>query len=469
MKIYLIKTNNKYQVKKEGSKRASKTFTSYEEAKKYATKLADSENATLVDKVIISKVAKSSKKTKIALFFIFLILVIGIVIVVLNLDSISSNFKPVEPSTQSSESSTKSSESSNSILPLDSEFVIHFLELGNEYAGDATYIKINDIDILIDAGSRKSSSTTISAYIDQYCTDGKLEYVIATHAHQDHIAGFVGNTSGSTKTGIFYQYEIETIIDFPLTNATSQIYKDYVTARDYAVAQGATHFSADSFFDENKNSTGSIELAAGTYLDILYNRYYFEKSSDENDYSVCTLFTHNKNKFLLTGDLEAEGEDSLVEYYSTHPGLSEVDVFKAGHHGSPTSSNDALLNMIKPKICSVCCCAGSTEYTANYQNIFPSQAFISRIAKYTERVYVTTVLNEKTNEYESLNGNITIQSNGVDLTLSCSNNDTILKDSSWFNETIYVKDNLISSGKGKKDFYTATTPGVEAKPRRVWS
>ena len=63
----------------------------------------------------------------------------------------------------------------------------HFMELGNKYTGDCTYIKAGDIDILIDAGSRYDSASTIANYIDDYVTDGKIEYVIATHAHEDHI------------------------------------------------------------------------------------------------------------------------------------------------------------------------------------------------------------------------------------------------------------------------------------------
>ena len=95
------------------------------------------------------------------------------------------------------------------------EMQIHFLELGNKYTGDCTYIKIGDVDILIDAGSKTSSIPAITAYIDQYVTDGKLEYVIVTHAHQDHYAGFA---TGVNADSIFDLYECETIIDFALTN-----------------------------------------------------------------------------------------------------------------------------------------------------------------------------------------------------------------------------------------------------------
>ena len=105
-----------------------------------------------------------------------------------------------------------------------SDFSIHFLEVGNEYTGDCTYVKAGDVDILIDAGSRKNSASTIINYVDQFCTDNTLEYVIATHAHQDHIAGFGGLASSD---GIFDHYKTEIIIDYALTNATSQIKTQY--------------------------------------------------------------------------------------------------------------------------------------------------------------------------------------------------------------------------------------------------
>lgn len=61
---------------------------------------------------------------------------------------------------------------------------IHFLELGNKYTGDCTLIKVGDTEILVDAGSRQSSAGTITSYVKNYCTDGVLEYVIATHGDQ---------------------------------------------------------------------------------------------------------------------------------------------------------------------------------------------------------------------------------------------------------------------------------------------
>ena len=112
----------------------------------------------------------------------------------------------------------------------------------------------------------------------------------------------------------------------------------------------------------------------------------------------------------------------------------EVDVLKAAHHGSKTSSSTALLEVIKPEIVCVCCCAGSTEYTTVNDNTFPTQDFINRVSKYTDKIYVTSIDSDNEFGYTSFNGNIIVSLvNGV-VTVNCSNNNTILKDTVWFKE-----------------------------------
>ena len=161
------------------------------------------------------------------------------------------------------------------------ELTIRFPELGNKYTGDCTLIKVGDTEVLIDAGSRKNSAATLVPYIQEYCTDGVLEYVIATHAHQDHIAGFVGTTSAE---GIFESFVCETIIDYALTNATSQIYKDYEKLRDEEVVkEGAKHYTALECWKGENGAQRSYTLAEGVTLNILYQKFYEEETSDEND------------------------------------------------------------------------------------------------------------------------------------------------------------------------------------------
>ncbi len=325
-----------------------------------------------------------------------------------------------------SESGEGSESSSESVDPPASlgngDIEIHFPELGNTYTGDCTYIRVGDVDILIDAGSRQKSAETIDAYLKNYITDGVLEYVIVTHAHRDHIAGFV---STSTCESIFRRYECETIIDFSLTNATTVIYNNYLAERDAEIAAGATHYTAREIVEGGMQE---IALPNGVTMTILDNYFYYNEDSDENNYSVCTLFSAEDSHYLFTGDLEAEGEERLVEMND----LPEVELFKAGHHGSYTATTDALLSVIRPKRVVVCCCAGHDEYTSNIANTFPSQAFCDRVAPYTKEVYVTTMATE--DGFTSMNGNIVVSSKDGIITVTGSENSTPLYLTAWFAE-----------------------------------
>ena len=318
-----------------------------------------------------------------------------------------------------------------------SDLSIHFLELGNKYTGDSTLIKCGDTEILIDAGSRNDSAETIKKYVDKYCTDGVLEYVITTHAHQDHIAGFVGKDSGGTKTGILYQYKVGTIIQFAGTKASTLIYKDYLAAVEYAKSKGTTVYTANQCWYETDGAKKQYYLDENKTIsmNILYNYYYDHSTSEENDYSVCMLLTqetpYKTYNYLFTGDLEEKGESYLVDKND----LPEVELFKGGHHGSYTATTEKLLKAIKPKNVAVCCCCGTTEYTANKNNTFPAQAFIDRVSKYTQNIYCTTLIQDySAGKYTSMNGNIVFYSQYDRLYLWCSNNNTILKDTEWFKE-----------------------------------
>ena len=317
---------------------------------------------------------------------------------------------------------------------VEGELQIHFLELGNKYTGDCTYIKAGDTDILIDAGSRTSSIETIAAYIDPYVGEDKtIEYVIVTHAHQDHYAGFT-KQEGS----LFDLYEVGTIIDFAMTNqqdkGSSNMYGRYLLEREAEIEAGATHYTAAECIEQDK---AKFDLGSGITMTVLNSYYYFNKATSENDYSVCTLFSYGEHHYLFTGDLEQEGEEHLVERNR----LPEVALYKAGHHGSKTSSSEALLQVIQPQTVCVCCCAGSDEYTDVNANQFPTQQFIDRIAPYTDRVYVTTLCtdNEK-GTFESMNGNITVVTDKNGLRVVCSGNDLILKKQTWFTENRTLPD-----------------------------
>lgn len=435
------------------------------------------------------EIAKAAKKNPVAA----IIIVIAVVAIVGVAAFLVLKNKPWESGGDASDSQTSSSLVSEdassghwsvSYTEGDCDPIsIHFIDRQEQYSGDSVYIKVGDNDILIDAGARKGSANAIETYLEDssrndYVSDNKLEYVITTHAHQDHIAGMMG----TSKAGILYRYQVDNLIDFSYVDAqdgknvinnadpenskgdsrfvsykgtyesgsstksnSTDLYKDYVDARDYAIGKGTIWHTAGELCNPSTDYSYTVTLGKGVTMTLLYSFFYDHTSSeitslesgytrsnfsDQNDYSVCLLFTQGSRHFLFTGDAEAYAEHSLVKYNS----LPEVDLFKAGHHGSYTASSDELLDAVDPDLCVVTCCAGNKEYASDANHSFPSQEFVNRIAKHTDRVYVTTLGSwEDKNHYEAFNGNVVVSYDPSCVeTITCSNNSTKLKDSAWF-------------------------------------
>lgn len=61
---------------------------------------------------------------------------------------------------------------------------IHYIDIGQ---GDSELIQINGKNLLIDSGPEENSSKLISYLSKQHIQ--KLDYVVVTHPHEDHIGG----------------------------------------------------------------------------------------------------------------------------------------------------------------------------------------------------------------------------------------------------------------------------------------
>jgi len=315
----------------------------------------------------------------------------------------------------------------------DSDFSLHMPQLGNKYAGDCTLIKSGNTEILIDAGSKTSSIDTITEYIDKYCTDKILEYVIVTHAHEDHYACFTID-DGS----IFDLYECKTIIDFSQVERgkeTQKMYNAYLSELNDEIENGAVHYTASECIEENKSV---FEVTKSVTLEILDSYYYYNRSSNENNHSVCCTVTYSANgddkTFLFTGDLESGGEKKLI---NMNPDLKDVYFYKAGHHGSSTSSSVEFLEAISPDIVFVGCVAGSSEYSSNNKGQFPTQEFVDRITKYTDKIYITSLcIDYKAGDIAPYNGDLVICyfKSEKSYSVICSDNNSIFKESQWFKD-----------------------------------
>ncbi len=431
------KTSGSSAKKKSGGKSTTKANVNrvVKAAKKYDTSKNFKENKDALTGIVAATATSASRASnkKQKKFFIVLTVILIIAFVVIGCVGYYKGwFDPLIIS----DNTLKFNSNTYDVAAIKNEQLsIHFLELGNNFTGDSVYIKAGETDILIDAGSRAGSAETIAEYVDNYCTDNKLEYVIATHAHQDHIAGFVGTKEAQ---GIFDRYECENIIQFSRTNATSQVYKDFCAKRDQAQQKGANVYTALDCVNNANGAQKVYDLTGdgSVTMEILYQKYYEQETSNENNYSVCVLITQGDNHYLLTGDLEDSGETSLV---NSNPDLPEVQLYKGGHHGSYTAASASLLHKIKPQCICICCCAGSVEYTKKLENTFPAQKFINRIAPYTDAVYVTTVgeIEKNGDSYKdvgfaSLNGNIVYACTNGQVSMYFSESDVKLKDTEWF-------------------------------------
>ena len=191
--------------------------------------------------------------------------------------------------------------------------------------------------------------------------------------------------------------------------------------RDAEIAAGAKHYTSIECWNNQNGAQRSYELGEGITLNILYQKYYETKTSEENNYSICTLLSQGDNHFLFTGDLQSSGEASLLESND----LPKCKLYKAGHHGSNTSSTPALLAKIQPEMVVISCCCGD-------QYGFPHQETINTIAPYTDKVYAPGAISG--GNYIALNGNIVVASTQENLTVNCTNNNTLLKDTTWFQQ-----------------------------------
>ena len=183
------------------------------------------------------------------------------------------------------------------------------------------------------------------------------------------------------------------------------------------------HYTAHDCYYEVNGGQKEYELGGDMSFEILYQAAYDKKDSEENNNSVCTLFKKGDKRMLFTGDSEIKAETSLVE----NNDLPEVDLFKAGHHGSNTSSNDVLLDVIKPKTVFIPCCAGD-----RYD--FPHQETIDRISKYTEKVYMPLYALES-DGVGIYNGMVCFHYDEKgNEKVTCEGEKTYLKDCAWFQE-----------------------------------
>ena len=216
---------------------------------------------------------------------------------------------PVQPPVQSAQPVTGSGLS------------VHFIDVGQ---ADCALLECDGQTMLIDGGNVGDSSLVVS-YLKGQEID-RLDYMVCTHAHEDHVGGLSGPLNTCAVGQVFA----------PVTEYESEAFEDFVK---YTQKQGleVTVPEVDSTFTLGE-----------AMVTVLGPRREYDET---NNTSIVLRVDYGETSFLFTGDMEKAAEEDLLA-----AGCDlDVDVLKVGHHGSETSSSYVFLREVMPEYAVISC------------------------------------------------------------------------------------------------------------------
>ena len=199
------------------------------------------------------------------------------------------------------------------------KMIIHYIDVGQ---GDSILIQVNNKNLLIDAGP-KSDKKKLFNYLSSLNLN-KLDYVIATHPHEDHI-GNMSDVIDDYNVLAFYAPKVQS------TTKTFEKMIDSLKSKNLKI-------------NVIKKGTDSINLGDNTKVTVFSPTK--DSYEDLNNYSPVIKIEYGKTSFLFTGDAQKDVEKEIL---STNEDIS-ADILKVGHHGSSTSTTNDFLKKVNPSI-----------------------------------------------------------------------------------------------------------------------
>lgn len=243
---------------------------------------------------------------------------------------------------------------------------VHYINVDQ---GDAILIQVNNKNLLIDSGPKSHKKQLVKFLNDLNIS--KLDYVIATHPHEDHI-GNMNTVLNSYKVQSFYAPKV-----YSYTKSFEQMI-DSLKSNNLKI-------------NPIKRGCNTINLGFQTNVEVFspINDTY----DNENNYSPVIKISFGNNSFLFTGDAEKEIEDKLVLLNDD----LKADILKVSHHGSSSSTSDSFLNRVSPKYAVI---------SVGKNNIYdhPNDTIISKLNTYNIDILRTDIQN-----------NITLISDGTNI------------------------------------------------------
>lgn len=232
--------------------------------------------------------------------------------------------------------------------PEGSTLAVHFIDVGQ---ADAALLLCGGQAMLIDGGNVADSSLVVS-YLERQGVEA-LDYVVCTHAHEDHVGGLSGPLNTCTAAHVLS----------PVADYDSKAFRDFAK---YTAAQGLEleiPAPGDAF------PLGEAEVTVlGPVRDY----------GETNNTSLVLRVEFGETSFLFTGDMEREAEADLLEAGAA----LESTVLKVGHHGSDTSTSYPFLRAVAPRYAVISVGEGNS-----YGH--PTEAALSRLRDADATVYRT--------------------------------------------------------------------------------
>lgn len=172
--------------------------------------------------------------------------------------------------------------------------------------------------MLVDAGPQ-ASAKKLATYLKQ-CGLKKIDILVATHAHSDHIGGM---------STIIEQFKIGEVWDSGYAHGSGLQIKFYKAIRDKKIPFGRVR-------------RGYTREIGGAFIEVLGPVVELKgTASDANNNSIVLRVIYGGVSFLMTGDMELEERRTISP-------LPRATVLKIAHHGSRTGTDAGLLRAVSP-------------------------------------------------------------------------------------------------------------------------